>query len=214
MIRLFKGEEPKVLADNAADWLQNLSQHAAKSTKPSDSELSRYNHPDIKNALKSETHGKCAYCEAKFEHVTYGDVEHISPKKTDPHLRFTWDNLTVACNTCNTNKGSKVGVIDPYNCDPETRFFVSGPMIFALPNDSEALVTGKYLQLNRPRLVERRAERVKALHDLILLAASLSNPTAKQAILDEMKINETKTDREFAATARSYIKEAQEKGYI
>lgn len=35
-----------------------------------------------KNALKSETHGKCAYCESDTDKVAHGDVEHFRDRKS------------------------------------------------------------------------------------------------------------------------------------
>jgi hypothetical protein len=59
-----------------------------------------------KGALKKETGGKCAYCEASTETVAHGDVEHFRPKSIYWWLAFCYDNYLFACQLCNqTHKG-------------------------------------------------------------------------------------------------------------
>ena len=66
---------------------------------------SRYKYSDVKDALKSLYHGKCAYCE------TYDPsphVEHYRPKRGGYYwLAYSWDNLIISCSQCNTNKGNQ-----------------------------------------------------------------------------------------------------------
>lgn len=70
-----------------------------------------YKKDDIKEKLDSYYHNKCAYCEQRVEQY---HVEHYRPKKEkgpDSYayywLAFSWDNLLVACPTCNSKKGNK-----------------------------------------------------------------------------------------------------------
>ena len=65
---------------------------------------------DAKDYLKRMFNHKCAYCEAKFEHVSFGDVEHYRPKKKvegdDKHVGYYWlayhlKNLFPSCERCN-----------------------------------------------------------------------------------------------------------------
>lgn len=73
-----------------------------------------YGHDDVKNALNQLQHGICCYCESRYEHTTFGDVEHFRPKKgykqdnTDElhkpgyyWLAHKWENLMYACELCN-----------------------------------------------------------------------------------------------------------------
>ena len=59
-------------------------------------------------------HGKCAFCESDFDHVSAGDVEHFRPKGrvrqtagSPPErpgyfwLAYSWDNLFFSCRICN-----------------------------------------------------------------------------------------------------------------
>lgn len=45
----------------------------------------------------------CLYCETS----TSPDVEHVQPKALYPDRAFQYDNYLMACNPCNTRKGSK-----------------------------------------------------------------------------------------------------------
>ncbi len=69
----------------------------------------------LKEHLQDLFQGRCAYCEAWFQSVSFGDVEHYRPKAgvtDDPnHPGYYWlaydpDNYLPACSQCNT-KGKK-----------------------------------------------------------------------------------------------------------
>ncbi len=73
-----------------------------------------YGHPSIKESLIAAQHGKCAFCESKVRHISYGDVEHFRPKAgfrqrdDDPlgrpgyyWLAYDWGNLYLGCQLCN-----------------------------------------------------------------------------------------------------------------
>lgn len=65
---------------------------------------SQYKRDDIKTALLLIYHDKCAFCEMQIEQL---HVEHYRPKSVYYWLAFSWDNLLLACSTCNINKGVK-----------------------------------------------------------------------------------------------------------
>ncbi len=54
-----------------------------------------------KDALKAESNGKCAYCEAEVSVVAHGDVEHFRPKSVYWWLAYCFDNHLYACQICN-----------------------------------------------------------------------------------------------------------------
>ena len=134
---------------------------------PTKAEKGRYNHPDIKHALMVETNRKCAYCESKLRHITYGDIEHVVPKASDQSKWFSWPNLTLACDVCNTNKSDAPvegeTFIDPYKVDPEEHFWQIGSAVYSRPGCDAAALTERLLDLNRPDLLERRSERISNL---------------------------------------------------
>jgi len=157
MISLSKADAPNILIENTAVWTQELKEAFANNSE-TEYMKSRYRNSDIKDALISETHGKCAYCESKLLHNSYGDIEHIVPKKKDADLYFDWSNLTLACDICNTNKSTHSEVIDPYTQDPHEHFTFLGPSIWGKNGNPSAIFTEKQLHLNRINLIERRTE--------------------------------------------------------
>jgi hypothetical protein len=54
-----------------------------------------------KDPLSVETNGKCAYCEASFQVVAYGDVEHFRPKSIYWWLAYCYENYLASCQICN-----------------------------------------------------------------------------------------------------------------
>lgn len=73
-----------------------------------------YGHATVKRALLRAQYDKCAFCEARITHVSYGDVEHFRPKggyrqKRDDDLgrpgyywlAYQWSNLFASCQICN-----------------------------------------------------------------------------------------------------------------
>lgn len=86
-----------------------------------------YAHHDVKTTLSVAQHGKCAFCEAKITHVSYGHIEHYRPKagckqskKDKLHkpgyfwLAYTWENLLFSCELCNSrHKGNLFPLANP-----------------------------------------------------------------------------------------------------
>tara|TARA_R110002124_G_scaffold120895_6_gene278987 strand:- start:48717 stop:49526 length:810 start_codon:yes stop_codon:yes gene_type:complete len=62
----------------------------------------RYKLEDVRLPLIEIYNRKCAFCEQKVEQY---HVEHYRPKKIYYWLAFSWDNLLMACPTCNQHKG-------------------------------------------------------------------------------------------------------------
>ena len=214
MIKLEKAGEPDILAQNAKQWTEAVVRKINRGEEPTRTEKNRYNHREIKQTLLRETNGKCAYCESKFAHITYGDIEHVVPKSTDPTKWFQWQNLTLACDVCNTNKSDTSvdgeSFIDPYSLDPEEHFWHLGATVLARPGCDAAAITEKLLELNRADLVERRYERLKNLMRMLELVERCKNEELKQALWSEF-VAESESQREYAALARSLMQLARDK---
>lgn len=208
MIKLFKTHIPEILAANAAAWTLTLKEKRAAGVEATQTELSRYRHPSIKAALLRETHGKCAYCESKIDHIAYGDIEHISPKSLDTERIFEWGNLTLACDICNTNKGSNFpfgqGLIDPYIKTPSEHFRIVGPAIFGNPGNDDARLTEATLKLNRASLLERRQQKINSLREYVEVIAKAPE-RLKSVLLEDLQA-EISSEQEFSAIARDYLK--------
>ena len=206
MIKLIKGTVPDILADNAAVWTEELAAEVAAGGDKVAYRKSKYSHTTIKNALIIETSRKCAYCESLALHVTYGDVEHIIPKSIDINLTFDWANLTLACDVCNTKKGDKEGLVDPYSDEPEDEFMFVGPMLFHGEGRAKARITKVSLDLNRIDLLSHRAERIEGLENLFRDIEQHPDENERDLILAATVEHEISGSKEYAACTRTYLK--------
>lgn len=217
MIKLTKVNEPAILAANSAAWTAVLAKKLADGEQPTATEKGRYNHPDIKAALVAETSGKCAYCESKLRHVTYGDIEHVVPKSTDTTKWFSWTNLTLACDVCNTKKSDAhvdhETFVDPYVTDPEEEFWHAGAMMYPKPGRDAAALTESLLGLNRTELLERRTTRMNGLMKILEVVERCGNADLKQILWEDF-CRESDSPNEYAALSRSIMTLAKAKlGY-
>jgi hypothetical protein len=211
VIQLTKSATPQVLERNAAAWTKALRDHEIAGTEPTETEKTRYRHPDIKTALIAETSGKCAYCESKLRHITYGDVEHIVPKSVERDKTFDWSNLTLACDVCNTNKGKHFGnhedLVDPYVGEPGVHLNFVGSTVLPRPGSGPGLATESTLLLNRLDLLERRTERLTALNRQLYLLAEVTDESKRAVIRRDLEVHELSGDKEYAAMARAFVAE-------
>ena len=176
MRKIGKGDKPEILSQNEVAWTIELL-----SATPGTAEFKqierRYGHVDIRARLGEETHHKCAYCESHIEAIAFPHIEHIKPKSGHRELTFAWDNLTLACPACNTNKGTTEptarNFVHPYVDEPEKRFDFVGSLIAPAPDDLTAKNMINWLDLNRSALVISRSEIAMRVHDIFLEAIRL-----------------------------------------
>ena len=213
MIKLDKLDKPQILVDHADTWRDEILAKLANGEELTKTDKSRYSHPTIKEALKVETAGKCAYCESEVLHITFGDIEHICPKSENPELWVEWLNLTLACTVCNNNKRNynvtPDNFIDPYTIDPEKCFWFSGPIIIPFAGNDAALLAERRLKLNRGPLIEKRIEKIKILKKHIELIARETNPESKEVFKQDLH-TEMEKDKEYSALARGFIAAASQ----
>lgn len=168
MIKLDKLPIPNRLATNTVKWTEDVIAKTSKGERLSPSDLRRFRHPEVKEVLIKETHGKCAYCESKLLHVHHGDVEHIFPKSLEPAKIYDWNNLTLACEICNQNKSDRDpylhNLIDPYTHEPERHIRFPGPIPVKISPKGQS--TADILQLDRPHLYEMRLEALREIEGI------------------------------------------------
>jgi len=217
MIRLEKEAKPTVLQKNEEKWKNAILAKLKAGEELTKTDKSRYSHRDIKETLVKETDGKCCYCESKIRHISYGDIEHICPKSIRPELWVEWTNLTLACDVCNTNKGTMdvtaTNFVDPYQVNPEQKFWFSGPIIMPMPNDEGAILCERKLRLNRDELVDRRIVKIKNLMRHLHLIATARSDELKNVLIEDLK-SETTDDKEYAALSRGFLKVAEMNGFV
>lgn len=94
----------------------------------------------LKDHLQDLFQGRCAYCEAWFQSVSFGDVEHYRPKAEvtdDPgHPGYYWlaydpENYLPSCSQCNTGgKGNHFPVKGPRVAIPGATLDTELPLLF------------------------------------------------------------------------------------
>jgi uncharacterized protein (TIGR02646 family) len=214
MISLTKGPEPGRLAQNAAKWTAELLSAIQRGQGTDELRKTKYNHPDIKDALKLETRSKCAYCESNPFHVSFGHIEHVVPKSAVPERAYDWSNLTLACDICNVKKGVKEGLIDPYAVDPNQHFRFRGPMITAVPGNAAAKLTCIALDLNRIALLEKRAEKLDELGRRLGEILETKDPNARQILLASLIEHSSDSSREYTGCMVKFISDLKDEGCL
>ncbi len=174
----------------------------------------------VKNVLKEMFHGKCAYCESKVTHVTYGAIEHFHPKSKYPDLTFEWSNLLFSCDVCNdaSHKGVQFPLdihenpllIDPTDgiTDPNMHLEFAWDAIAGLSNvygrDDRGETVENIFDLNgrrgRKELVAHRSKYVKYLCTLLRCAQQTGD---KEAI--DLLREACDAGAEYSAFAIAYI---------
>lgn len=122
MIAIQRSTEPEILKTTGKKKSQALKAAYTRYQQDYDTGLKKfkfdnaiYADDSVKEALKTMQHYKCCFCESKFAHISYGDVEHFRPKggykqnETDKDLvkpgyywlAYDWNNLLVSCTLCN-----------------------------------------------------------------------------------------------------------------
>jgi HNH endonuclease len=212
MRRLAKVPIPTVLAANGEAW---LAAFLADSSSAND--RMRYRHPEIKEALRSETGWKCVYCESKIGHNAPGDIEHKVPTSKRRDLHFVWENLTIACAECNRRKNDYYEegeeFLDPYLDDVEECLVHLGPLVYWKPGHARAEISVRTLELDsgkRAALLERKRdtlEKARSLLDLIKATSTGLLRALRQDELDRMH----RLDAEYSAMVLAYVTQASAK---
>jgi hypothetical protein len=130
-----------------------------------------WRHPQIRDGLRAETTGRCAYCEGVVADVAYPNVEHIIPKAVHPELAHRWPNLTWACPACNGAKGDyyhpDLPVLNPYEDDIQAHLAFPGGLASHNLGAIRGELTVKQLKLNRYDLVNSRVDRLTKVLEMV-----------------------------------------------
>lgn len=203
MIKLTKTQIPQVLAANGNAWKDELLALPHGDPKR-EYAAGRYNHPEIKAALKQETSDKCCYCESDPLHVDHGDIEHILPKSTNSALCFEWKNLTLACGKCNNHKRDKDGLVDPYADEPTDEFRFAGPLMMHVTGRAKADRTIVELNLNRKDLLAQRGQKILEFRSRVAENALNTDANERDLTIQAIARFYTSKDKEFSACVRDF----------
>ncbi|PIB62621.1 HNH endonuclease [Pseudomonas sp. 2995-3] len=104
----------KLKRDLALDQIRNFDRCARGNYPPLKSAWSVFYktgygkeiHRALGDHLKEKQQGYCCYCQDKIFSRVNGNIEHVLPIKWYPMFAFTYNNLALACATCNAFKSS------------------------------------------------------------------------------------------------------------
>lgn len=208
MIQINRGTKPNVLVENEEQWTNDYQRLLANDPEVSAATATRYRHPEVKQALVIASSGKCAYCESKMLHISFGDIDHILPKSHRSDLIVSWENLALVCTRCNHPKSSyydpTLPLINPYLEDPREHIVFIGPL--PLGESNRGTFTIAKLNLERNDLIERRSERIKSVKQLLKswqaqIVGSPEREAVKRIIIDECS-----PDKEFSAAISDFLR--------
>jgi uncharacterized protein (TIGR02646 family) len=187
--------------------------------KPIEVDSGIYGHTSVKEALLAAQHDKCCFCESKIAHVAFGHVEHFRPKggvrqaKGKPletpgyfWLAYSWDNLLVACELCNTRfkgnlfplrdpsrrakrKADKLTLeepmfLDPASEDPQDHIGFREEYPFAINGSDRGELTWQALGLAREPLADRRREHLEIVKGLKAIRDGVGSATDQKIAED------------------------------
>ncbi|MFJ7405863.1 MULTISPECIES: HNH endonuclease [unclassified Lysinibacillus] len=206
MIQITKLIKPSILEENAEDWKDLYLAYKAGDKSVSKLVGTKYSHKEVKKTLVKETHGKCAYCESKILHITFGDIEHILPKSEVPEKCFEWSNLTLACTVCNNRKRDFYDtnniLIDPYEDEPSEHLFFGGPLLCSISERGN--LTKLKIDLNRTELVENRTKHLKNLDGFIMQIQNTTFPDLRNALLEDLR-EKAMISEEYSKMVKDFI---------
>ncbi len=114
MIRIIKPSPPGILLTRGLAETQALCDAHERGERKFSFDDAIYAAPEVRSILRNAQHDKCAFCESKFAHIGFGDVEHFRPKAAVVQkdgdalekpgyywLVYEWSNLFLSCQLCN-----------------------------------------------------------------------------------------------------------------
>lgn len=213
MRKVRKINEPAILQNNKATWTAHFyeevkTNHGYRGMNKTVRD--KYNHAQVKTALKKMYSGKCCYCENKIGEEGYENIEHLKPKSLPQFhcLTFDWSNLHWCCEKCNKRKGAKWNthypIVDPTKDNPLHHIDIN-----VITGELEAKTrrgrrTINDPDLNRIELVEARKAIIYKLNEIHLMV--LSTPTLKDdQHFKNLLHSFIQENIEFSSLMQSYI---------
>ncbi len=215
MIWVTRGAAPAGFAERAADWERRFAAGRREQAKLSASAFWSRVRNEIKadaEELRLRFHGKCAFCEAKMEHVANPHIEHYRPKSRREFERFmfAWDNWLLSCGRCNQTKwahfpmcGGEPCLLNPVADDPVVHLDFIGATILGLSERGQETI--RLVGLHRAPLRSERASWLCRIHSLLLLAAHARSTEARTECRD-LLVWAMQDDAPYAAMTRTYLR--------
>ena len=167
--------------------------------------------------LAERFHHKCAFCEARMEHVQHPQVEHYRPKGRVEFeaLMFHWNNWLLSCGRCNESKwkhfpdcGGAPCLLDPTDDEPGEHLLFHKQEVEGLSDRGRETV--RLLGLDRSPLTRERASWLVKVEALLLLA-SCAQEKRVQGEARQLLIWCLQEDAPFCAMTRAFLGHAAPK---
>ena len=135
----------------------------------------RYKAKDVKEKLLEIYHHKCAYCEQYEENL---HVEHYRPVSTYYWLAYSWDNLLLACFSCNSM----------YKSD---KFAIEGSKVTYHPDFENNIhgASAQYDSIEKPKFIHPEKEEMDKLLFFNRLGHVASSNSRMQYTIDEIGLD-------------------------
>jgi uncharacterized protein (TIGR02646 family) len=214
MIHVTRGDPPAGFEERAAQWIRRLSEARNQNPALTASKFWQRVRPELRAdavELAERFHHKCAFCEARMEHVQHPHVEHYRPKgRAEFEARmFDWDNWLLSCGRCNGSKwthfpdcGSAPCLLDPSVDDPSKHLHFYRHDVEGLGDRGRETV--RLLGLDRSPLARERASWLVKVEALLLLAACISQKRVRSEARD-LLIWCLQQDAPFCAMTRAFL---------
>ncbi len=171
MHKIERNVPPKELKKKSNEWNKKLSKNPEVDINKEwrNFKSTKLGGDTLKN-LKEMYSDCCMYCEGDVGVTSYGQIEHFKPKSKYPELCFDYDNLHLACEICNKNKGDKYEecYIDPTLVDPKEYIYYRNWEALGKNKVGDTMI--ELVQLNNDTRIKFRKERVLRIQERLNIA--------------------------------------------
>lgn len=214
MIAVRRGDPPPGFQGRATQWSRRFADARSQDPTLSAAAFWRRVRSDLRAdaaILAERFHYKCAYCEARMEHVQPPHIEHYRPKGRPEFVTrvFDWHNWLLCCGRCNESKWKRFPdcsgepcLLDPAVDDPAEHLAFHRQEIEGLTERGE--VTVRLLALDRSPLTRERASWLLRVETLLLLADCAREVRVREEAR-RLVLWCLQEDAPFCAMTRAYV---------
>ncbi len=210
MIYVNRGSEPDGFSERAANWYERFKARRKQDPKLTPGKFWSRVRKEVRDdaqSLYEAFHGKCAYCEAKMDHVSASQVEHYRPKKKFSEQMFDWQNWLLSCGRCNQKKWLHFPDCDGQPCllnpsaeDPSNHLNFVGAQVRGKTHRGKETIG--LVGLDRSPLEDERTQWLMVINFLLLLFCVPKTSAEARSLL----IWAMQADAPYAAMTRCYLR--------
>jgi uncharacterized protein (TIGR02646 family) len=214
MIHVKRGDPPAGFEEKAAEFARCFTEARKQDPALTASKFWQRVRPELRAdaaELAERFHHKCAFCEARMEHLQHPHIEHYRPKGRPEFeaLMFDWSNWLLSCGRCNESKwkhfpdcGGMPCLLDPVDDQPGEHLLFHRQEVEGLSERGRETVL--LLGLNRSPLTRERASWLVKVEALLLLA-SCANDKRVRIEARQLLIWCLQEDAPYCAMTRTFL---------